>query len=66
MRVTLRVNGSAREVEVSPADTLLTVLRDALDLTGTKYGNALADATGVRLRSLPLVPSGLTGSTTAA
>src|SRR5215510_13727999 len=38
MRVTLRVNGSARDVEVAPADTLLTVLRDTLDLTGTKYG----------------------------
>ena len=38
MRVTLRVNGSARDVEVAPADTLLTTLRDALDLTGTKYG----------------------------
>src|SRR5262245_26859896 len=38
MRVTLRVNGSARDVEVAPADTLLTALRDALDLTGTKYG----------------------------
>ena len=38
MRVTLRVNGSARDVEVAPADTLPTTLRDALDLTGTKYG----------------------------
>ena len=38
MRVTLRVNGSARDVEVAPADTLLTALRDALDLTGTRYG----------------------------
>jgi aerobic-type carbon monoxide dehydrogenase small subunit (CoxS/CutS family) len=38
MRVTLRVNGSARDVEIAPADTLLTVLRDTLDLTGTKYG----------------------------
>ena len=38
MRVTLRVNGSARDVDVAPADTLLTTLRDALDLTGTKYG----------------------------
>jgi isoquinoline 1-oxidoreductase subunit alpha len=38
MRVTLRVNGSARDVEVAPGDTLLAVLRDALDLTGSKYG----------------------------
>ena len=38
MQVTLRVNGTARQVDVSPADSLLTVLRDALDLTGAKYG----------------------------
>ena len=38
MQVTLRVNGAARTVEIAPADTLLSVLRDALDLTGTKYG----------------------------
>ena len=38
MRVTLRVNASTRDVEIAPADSLLTVLRDALDLTGTKYG----------------------------
>jgi len=38
MRVSLKVNGSTHEVEVATADTLLTVLRDGLDLTGTKYG----------------------------
>ena len=38
MRITLRVNGAARDVEVAPTDTLLTVLRDSLDLVGTKYG----------------------------
>ena len=38
MRITLRVNGSARQVDVAPAQTLLSVLRDNLDLTGTKYG----------------------------
>jgi aerobic-type carbon monoxide dehydrogenase small subunit (CoxS/CutS family) len=36
--VTLRVNGTARQVDVAPGDSLLTVLRDTLDLTGTKYG----------------------------
>lgn len=36
--MTLRVNGSARTVEISPADSLLSVLRDTLDLTGAKYG----------------------------
>ena len=38
MRISLKVNGATHEVEVAPADTLLTVLRDALNLTGTKYG----------------------------
>lgn len=38
MHVTLRINGSDRDVEIAPTDTLLTVLRDGLDLTGTKYG----------------------------
>jgi|SRR5262245_33911214 len=38
MNVTLRVNGTAREVDVAPSESLLSVLRDALDLTGTKYG----------------------------
>jgi aerobic-type carbon monoxide dehydrogenase small subunit (CoxS/CutS family) len=38
MRVTLRVNGTAHDLDIAPADTLLTVLRDTLDLTGTKYG----------------------------
>src|SRR5262245_62897098 len=38
MRVTLRVNGTARQVDVAPGDSLLSVLRDTLDLTGTKYG----------------------------
>ena len=38
MRVTLRVNGASRDLDVAPARTLLSVLRDTLDLTGTKYG----------------------------
>jgi aerobic-type carbon monoxide dehydrogenase small subunit (CoxS/CutS family) len=37
-RLILHVNGAAREVEVAPAETLLSVLRDTLDLTGAKYG----------------------------
>jgi isoquinoline 1-oxidoreductase alpha subunit len=39
---TLRVNGAVRDVDV-PADTpLLWVLRDELQLTGTKYGCGVA------------------------
>jgi aerobic-type carbon monoxide dehydrogenase small subunit (CoxS/CutS family) len=34
----LRVNGSRRRVDADPEQSLLSVLRDSLDLTGTKYG----------------------------
>ena len=35
---TLRVNGTDRKVNVAPDTPLLWVLRDTLELTGTKYG----------------------------
>ena len=38
MRITLQVNGAPRQAETAPDDSLLTALRDAPDLTGTKYG----------------------------
>ncbi|MBS4173099.1 (2Fe-2S)-binding protein [Bacillus sp. FJAT-49736] len=34
----LQVNGEAREVHIRARDTLLTIIRDHLGLTGTKYG----------------------------
>ena len=34
----LNVNGEKREVTADPDVSLLTVLRDHLDLTGSKYG----------------------------
>jgi aerobic-type carbon monoxide dehydrogenase small subunit (CoxS/CutS family) len=34
----LLVNGSRHRVETDPDESLLTALRDRLDLTGTKYG----------------------------
>jgi xanthine dehydrogenase YagT iron-sulfur-binding subunit len=37
-RITLTVNGVARQVEVAPWTTLLDALRESLDLTGTKKG----------------------------
>jgi aerobic-type carbon monoxide dehydrogenase small subunit (CoxS/CutS family) len=37
-RLALIVNGQPRDVDVDPETTLLAVLRDELDLTGTKYG----------------------------
>ena len=36
--LTLRVNGSEKTVSVSPETPLLWVLRDTLELTGTKFG----------------------------
>jgi isoquinoline 1-oxidoreductase alpha subunit len=38
----LLVNGKAREVDVAPDTPLLWVLRDHLELTGTKYGCGMA------------------------
>lgn len=38
MRLALSVNGERREVDVPPNTTLLSVLRDDLGLTGTRYG----------------------------
>ena len=37
-RYRLQVNGRAHEVEGEPGDNLLTVLRDDLGLTGSKFG----------------------------
>ena len=37
-RYVLRVNGKDREVDAEPGDSLLSVLRYDLDLTGSKYG----------------------------
>jgi isoquinoline 1-oxidoreductase subunit alpha len=36
--ITLRVNGKDRTVSVAPETPLLWVLRDTLELTGTKFG----------------------------
>ncbi|MEN9661448.1 MAG: hypothetical protein RL324_397, partial [Verrucomicrobiota bacterium] len=35
---TLNVNGQSRTVDVAPETPLLWVLRDSLDLVGTKFG----------------------------
>jgi aerobic-type carbon monoxide dehydrogenase small subunit (CoxS/CutS family) len=42
-RVTLTVNGEARELLVPAHKTLLEVLREDLDLTGTKHGCELGE-----------------------
>ena len=38
MKMTLRVNGATHEVDVPRRATLLSVLRDDLGLTGTRFG----------------------------
>ena len=40
--IALNVNGRQQQVDVEPDTPLLWVLRDALDLTGTKYGCGIA------------------------
>jgi aerobic-type carbon monoxide dehydrogenase small subunit (CoxS/CutS family) len=40
--ISLTVNGKQQQVDVSPDTPLLWVLRDRLDLTGTKYGCGIA------------------------
>jgi isoquinoline 1-oxidoreductase subunit alpha len=42
MAITFQVNGQSRTVNVSPETPLLWVLRDTLNLTGTKYGCGIA------------------------
>lgn len=41
MRFALAINGSSREVEAPPSRSLLSVLRDDLGLTGTRFGCGL-------------------------
>jgi aerobic-type carbon monoxide dehydrogenase small subunit (CoxS/CutS family) len=38
MQIELRINGATHAVDVPPSLTLLSVLRDDLGLTGTRYG----------------------------
>ena len=40
--ISLTVNGTSQHVDVSPDTPLLWVLRDHLELTGTKYGCGMA------------------------
>jgi len=52
----LIVNGTTHEVDAPPAMPLLWVLRDLLDLTGTKYGcgQALCGACTVLVEGAPI------------
>ncbi len=51
MAISLQVNGKDHQVDVSPETPLLWVIRDHLELTGTKYGcgRALCGACTVHL-----------------
>ncbi len=42
MSTTLKINGQDRTVEAEPGTPLLWVIRDELDLTGTKFGCGVA------------------------
>ena len=55
MTVTFKVNGKLATVNVAPDMPLLWVLRDVLDLKGTKFGcgAALCGACTVHVRGLP-------------
>jgi isoquinoline 1-oxidoreductase alpha subunit len=52
----LRINGRPRSVDVDPDTPLLWVLRDALELTGTKFGcgESLCGACTVHLEGQPV------------
>ena len=59
----LKINGKVRQVSVDPATPMLWVLRDHLNLNGTKYGCGIAqcgactihlDGTAVRSCQLPV------------
>lgn len=41
--ISIKVNGTTRNVDVEPGTPLLWVLRDTLGLTGTKYGCGIAE-----------------------
>lgn len=58
---TLSVNGKAHQLEVDPSTPILWILRDHLDLPGTKYGCGIAQCgactvhlNGIALRSCQL------------
>ncbi|WP_461147088.1 (2Fe-2S)-binding protein [Spirosoma pulveris] len=62
-KYTLKINGKVRPVDVDPSTPMLWVLRDHLNLEGTKYGCGMAqcgactihlDGTAVRSCQLPV------------
>lgn len=69
MAISLNVNGKQFQVDVDPNTPLLWVLRDNLNLTGTKYGCGIAQCgactvhlNDVAIRSCSLPVSAVSGS----
>jgi isoquinoline 1-oxidoreductase subunit alpha len=69
MSITFKVNGKSRTVDVAPDMPLLWVLRDMLDLKGTKFGCGMAQCgactvhlKGVATRSCVLPVSAVAGA----
>ncbi|WP_221393585.1 (2Fe-2S)-binding protein [Dyadobacter sp. NIV53] len=69
----LKINGKVRKVEVDPSTPVLWLLRDHLDLRGTKYGCGVAqcgactvhlDGNAVRSCQLPVSAVGKSAVTT--
>jgi len=69
----VKINGKTRRVDADPATPMLWVLRDHLDLPGTKYGCGIAqcgactihlDGTAVRSCQLPVLAVGKQAVTT--
>ncbi len=69
----IEINGKKQQVDVDPATPMLWVLRDHLDLVGTKYGCGIAqcgactihiDGTAVRSCSMPVSAVGNKSVTT--
>lgn len=67
--VRFKVNGKTREVEADPSTPLLWVLRDHLELTGTKFGCGIAQCgactvhfNGVATRSCVIPLAALEGA----
>ena len=56
MQYQLNINGKSLDVEAEPGTPLLWVLRDELDLTGTKFGCGVAacGACTVHLDGVPI------------
>jgi len=64
LQYTIRVNGKAREIEADAQMPLLWVLRDLLDLKGTKFGCGKSFCAAVRSCVTPVSSVGTASITT--